>query len=100
MEHTDVTNLKNVVDALPKHLPAIWAVYDKSIADEYFQDALGRDATEAEWAKVHEAFENESDDVWGALLEVFSECVHAVIPEEVCDECGLVHDNDYAEEDH
>jgi hypothetical protein len=82
MEHTDVTNLKNVVDALPKHLPAMWAVYDKSIADEHFQDAIGRDATEAEWAKVHEAFEIESDDVWGALLEVFAECIYAVISEE------------------
>jgi hypothetical protein len=82
MEHNDVSNLKRVVKALPKHLPAMWAVYDKSIADEHFQDTLGRNATEAEWAKVYEAFENESDDVWGALLEVFVECVEAVILEE------------------
>jgi hypothetical protein len=100
MENTEVTWLKQVVSELPPHLPALWAVYQKSTADVYFQDALGRDATDEEWQEIYAKFSEESDNVWGALAEVFSECIDAVIPEEVCDECGLVHDNDYTEEDH
>jgi hypothetical protein len=82
MENPEVTGLKQVVSELPPHLPVLWAVYQKSIADEYFQDALGRDATDEEWQEIYAEFSEESDDVWGALAEVFAECATRLLPEE------------------
>lgn len=75
MEHIDIQTLKRVAQEAPQHLPLLWAVYSRPIAE----DIADRKLTQKDWSKIYDKFLRESDTLWTALYELFSQVVYEVV---------------------
>lgn len=75
-------DLKLVADLLPANSPISYTVYGIDTAQEIISDYEPKQKiTPEQWAVILDRFNDETDELWGAIFEVFSEIVYEEVPE-------------------
>lgn len=76
-------DLRLVADLLPAGQPISYAIYGIDTAQEVVDayDGAKQKVTPEQWASILDRFNDETDGLWGAIWEAFTDVVREEVPE-------------------